>query len=111
MNLADALSGRAKLEGIRWMLGSGGAPRIALRRELCALLPAPDMLGRCQLRYARFAPGGKLTAYYDAHVRIEGTERYCTRPVAVTWGSDGDADQHHGKPELAETYFEPAAAQ
>jgi aminoglycoside phosphotransferase (APT) family kinase protein len=106
LNIAEALSGGAKLEGIRWMLGSGGAPRKALRRELCALLPAPDMLGSCQVRYARFGPGRKLTAYYDAHVRIEGTERYCSRPVAVTWGSDGDADQHDGTADLAETQAE-----
>src|SRR5207244_1211059 len=65
VNLVDALSGRAKLEGIQWMLRSG-APRRALRRELNALLLAPDMLGPCQLRYARFGPGRKLTAYYDA---------------------------------------------
>ena len=105
MNLPDALSGRAKLEGIRWMLRSG-APRRALRRELSALLPASDMLGPCQLRYARFGPGRKLTAYYDALVHIEGTEAYCARPVAVTWGSDGDADQHHGTADLSEIQAE-----
>jgi len=96
----------AALEDIRWMLCSGGASRRALRRELCALLPAPDMLGPCRLRYARFGPGRKLTAYYDARVRIEGTEGYCARPVAVTWGSDGDADRHHGTADLAEIQTE-----
>src|SRR5438128_3441575 len=105
VNLVDALSGRAKLEGIQWMLRSG-APRRGLRRELSALLPAPDMLGPCQLRYARFGPGRKLTAYYDALVHIEGTKRYCARPVAVTWGSDGDADQHHRTADLAEIQAE-----
>ena len=105
MNLTDALSGRAKLEGIRWMLRSG-APRRALRRELRALLPAPDMLGPCQLRYARFGPGRKLTAYYDALVHVEGSEGYCARPVAVTWGSNGDADRHHGTADLAATQAE-----
>ena len=105
MNFADALSGRAKLEGIQWMLRSG-APRKALRRELNALLPAPDMLGPCQLRYARFGPGRKLTAYYDALVHIEGTKGYCARPVAVTWGLDGDADRHHGTADLAEIQTE-----
>ncbi len=105
MNLADALSGRAKLEGIQWMLRSG-APRRALRRELKALLPAPDMLGPCQLRYARFGPGRKLTAYYEALVHIEGTEGYCARPVAVTWGLNGDADRPHGAADLAEIQAE-----
>src|SRR2546428_6073170 len=101
VNLVDALSGRAKLEGIQWMLRSG-APRRALRRELNALLLAPDMLGPCQLRYARFGPGRKLTAYYDALI----TEGYCARPVAVTWGSDGNADRHHGTADLAEIQTE-----
>src|SRR3989441_6502202 len=105
LNFADALSGRAKLEGIQWMLRSG-APRRALRRELSALLPAPDMLGPCQLRYARFGPGRKLTAYYDALVHIEGTKGYCARPVAVTWGSNGDADRPHGAADLAEIQAE-----
>ncbi|TLY44917.1 MAG: aminoglycoside phosphotransferase family protein [Nitrospirae bacterium] len=105
MNLSDVLSGRAKLEGIQWMLRSG-APRRALRRDLSSLLPTPDRLGPCQLRYARFGPGSKLTAYYDALVHIEGTEGYCVRPVAVTWGSDGDADGHHGTAGLAETQAE-----
>src|SRR2546422_1083596 len=79
VNLADALSGRARLEGVQWMLRSG-APRRALRRELSALLPAPGMLGPCQLTYARFGPGRKLTAYYDALVRVEGTGGYSARP-------------------------------
>src|SRR5207244_5082411 len=104
-NLVDALSGHAKLEGIQWMLRSG-APRRALRRELGALLPTPDMLGPCQLRYARFGPGRKLTAYYDALVHVEGTEGYCARPVAVTWGLEGDADRHHGTADLAESRAE-----
>src|SRR3989442_10574325 len=82
-----------------------GAPRRALRRELNALLLAPDMLGPCQLRYARFGPGRKLTAYYDALIH-EGTEGYCARPVAVTWGSDGNADRHHGTADLAEIQTE-----
>jgi aminoglycoside phosphotransferase (APT) family kinase protein len=105
VNLADALSGRAKLEGIRWMLRTG-APRRALRRELEALLPTPDMLGPCHLRYARFAPGAKLRAYYDALVHIEGTEAYRARPVAVTWGSDGDAEWHPGTADCAGTEAE-----
>src|SRR5439155_12086963 len=105
VNLADALSGRARLEGIQWMLRNG-APRRGLRRELSALLPTPDMLGPCQLTYARFWPGRKLAAYYDALVRVEGTRGYSARPVAVTWRSDGDTDRHHGAADLAESRAE-----
>ena len=105
MNLVDALSGRAGLEGIQWMLRSG-APRRALRRELSALLPTPDLLGPCQLRYARFGPCRKVTAYYDAFVHLEGTEGYCARPVAVTWGLDGAAERNHGTAACAESQAE-----
>jgi len=101
VNVADALSWCAKLEGIRWLL-RGGPPRRALRRALSALLPATEMLGPCRLRYARVGPGRKLTGYYDALIHIEGTEGYRARPVAVTWRSDGDADPEHGTAELAE---------
>src|SRR5437899_9248976 len=100
MNLADALSGRAKLEGIQWVLLSA-APRRALRDQLKVLLSAPTMLGPCRLRRARFKPGRKLTAHYDALVHIEGTEGYRARPIAVTWRLDGDADRGQGREELA----------
>jgi Ser/Thr protein kinase RdoA (MazF antagonist) len=107
VNVADALSWRAKRDGIRWLL-RGGPPRRALRRELGALLPAPEMLGPCRLRYARIGPGRRLTGYYDALIHVEGTESYCARPVAVTWGSDGDADPPYGTGDLAA--IEAAAA-
>lgn len=105
VNLADALSGRARLDGIRWMLRSG-TPRRALRRELSALLATPTTLGRCQLTYARFGPGRKLTAYYDALLYVEGTDGYRARPLAVSWGSEGDAERHHGAVDLAESQAE-----
>src|SRR5438876_12296186 len=83
-----------------------GAPRRALRRALSTLSPTPTMLGPSRLTYARFGPGRKLTAYYDALVRIEGTEGYRARPVAVTWGLDGDAERHHGTAGCAESEAE-----
>ncbi|PYU09158.1 MAG: hypothetical protein DMG29_20320 [Acidobacteria bacterium] len=105
MNLADALSGRAKLEGIQWVLLSA-APRRVLRDQLKALLSAPNMLGPCRLRRARFKPGRKITAYYDVLVHIEGTEGYSARPITVTWGSDGQADWRQGGDDLAEMQAE-----
>src|SRR6266851_7012811 len=101
MNLADALSGRAKLEGIQWVLLSA-APRRVLRDQLKALLSAPNMLGSCRLRRARFKPGRKLTAYYDVLVRREGTVRDCARPVAVTWESDRPAGRRNEMVDPAE---------
>ena len=49
MKLADALSGRAKSEGIQWLLLSA-TPRRVLRDQPKALLPDPNMLGPCRLR-------------------------------------------------------------
>ncbi len=98
MNVADALSGSAGLEGIRWMLN--GTPLRALRRELGALLTAPDMLGSCQLRRVRFKPG-QLLVYYDVHIGAEGDDVHSVRPAAVTWTSYGDGDLHHAAADLA----------
>src|SRR5207302_10126271 len=99
-NLADALSGGGKLEVIQWLLLSP-APRRALRDQLTALLSAPATLGPCRLRRARFKPGRKLTAYYDALVHVEGTDGYRPRAIAVTWRLDGDGHQHHGTADLS----------
>jgi len=100
MNIADVLSGSAGLEGIQQMLLSG-PPHEALRRELGALLAAPNILGPCQLRRARFKPGRKLMAYYDAHVLVEGDGRHSTRPVFVTWGTFRDGKRYHTPADLA----------
>jgi aminoglycoside phosphotransferase (APT) family kinase protein len=105
MNIADALSGPAKLEGIQWMLLSATTRRV-LRDQLKSLLPAPNMLGPCRLRHAIFRPGRKLKAYYDARVRVEGTKGYRVRPIAVTWRTDGEADWRQGRDALAELQAE-----
>ena len=84
------LSGRAKLEGIQWLLRSAG-PRRVLRDQLKSLLSNRSMLGPCRLRRAKFKPGRKLTAYYDALIRRRPGTAYCARPVAVTWGAEGNA--------------------
>src|SRR3989442_4304063 len=80
--------------------------RRVLRDQLKALLPAPNMLGPCRLRHARFRPGRKLKAYYDARVRVEGTERYRIRPMVVTWRLDGKADWLKGRDALTEMQAE-----
>ena len=105
MNIADVLSGRAKLESIQWLLLSA-TPRRALRGQLRALLSAPATLGPCRLRRTRLRPGRKLMAYYDARVHMEGTEGYRVRPIAVTWTVDGEADGRQGREEVAEMQAE-----
>src|SRR5437899_3912874 len=93
------------MEGIQWLLLSATTRRV-LRDQLKSLLPAPNMLGPCRLRHAIFRPGRKLTAYYDARVRVEGTEGYRVRPIAVTWRSDAEADWRQGRDALAELQAE-----
>src|SRR3989442_13665960 len=89
LNLADGLSGRAKLEVIQWLLLSR-APRKALRDQLTGLLSAPATLGPCRLRRARFKPGRNLTAYYYPTAHAHGTDRNPPPPNAVTWRPEKD---------------------
>jgi len=85
MNPVEALSGRAGLAGLRWLLVDP-EPRGALRRELSALLSAPEMLGALHLRHARFRlrPDIRLSAYYDVDIQANGSGRRAgTRTIAV----------------------------
>ena len=105
MNLADSLSGCAGLEGIQWLL-LAPAPRRILRDQLKSLLSGRSMLGPCRLRRARFKPGRKLTAHYDALVRNERNTAYCVRPVAVTWGADDKPNRGPAEHAVAEMQAE-----
>ena len=77
--MAEALAGRAGVDGVRWMLRAT-APRAALRRELAALLPAGQPLGPCRLLRAKFKPGRRLNAWYELDLGQAGT-----RQAAVTF--------------------------
>jgi aminoglycoside phosphotransferase (APT) family kinase protein len=87
MNIADALSGRANLEDIQSMMLAG-----ALQAELSALLSGPNTLEHCFVRHARFRPGRKLTANYEAHLRTEGSETQTVRAMEVTWRPHPNGD-------------------
>src|SRR5262249_25362265 len=100
LNLTGALSERTELDALRWVLLSA-APRRILRSELKAMVSAPARLGPCRLRRAKFKPGRKLDAYYDALVYGENVKGYCVRPIAVTWRVGHEADRHH-EADLAE---------
>jgi aminoglycoside phosphotransferase (APT) family kinase protein len=105
MNVADALSERATLRGIQWLLLSATSRKV-LRDQLRALLSAGAILGPCHLRKVRFRPGRELSAYLDARVRIEATEGYRARPIAVTWRSGTDANRHEQMVDLAKMQAE-----
>lgn len=101
MNLDDVLSGRAKLEGIQWLLLSA-SPRRVLRDQLKSLLSSRSLLGPCRLRRATYKPGRKLTAYYDVLVRTAGSAACCSRPIAVTWEGNGESNQRSGEHYVSE---------
>ena len=92
MNLKDALSGRAGLPGVLWVL-RWGSHRSLLRPAIGALLVRGGSLGGLHLRRAKFKPGRKLTAYYDVETLAPGGER-SRRPIAVTWPADGGGAEH-----------------
>ena len=101
MNLDDVLSGRAKLEGVQWLLLSE-VPRGALRDLLKSLLSVRTSLGPLRPQRAKFKPGRKLTAYYDALFHVEHSSRYCVRPIAVTWGGGDEAERRFREHDPAE---------
>src|SRR5207237_6097346 len=65
-----------------------------LADQLRALLPDGAAVGPCLLREARFKPGRKITAYYDALVNTENPEGHHVRPIAVTWRPSTRADRN-----------------
>ncbi len=99
MKIAEVLSGRAGLEGVRWLL-LGKRVRTVLRRELDALLDGADLLGPCHLRRAKFKPGRKFTAYYDVRVRPVRDCGNPVRPIAVTWTPEASAGWLDSQPVL-----------
>ena len=86
LNVANAVSGREKLAGVRRLLFGVKAERL-FRQTLSALLGNESLVGPCHLCHVRFKPGHKLTAYYDVSVEGHGS-----RPVAAIWrGRPGGA--------------------
>lgn len=86
VKLAEALSGRAGADGVRWVVQ--GAPlRQVVRRELRHALTEPELLGTCRLRRARFRAGSRLRAWYEVGLRSGSASARASqsRQVAVTW--------------------------
>src|SRR5438105_1760279 len=105
MNIADVLSGHAKLKGIRWVLGSSTAHEV-LRDRLRGLLPTGFQLGPCRLREVQFKLRRRLTACYDVLVQKEGSDAKYVRPIAVSWGSSRSTDGQEETDVLAKVQAE-----
>jgi len=105
MDIGDVVSGRAKLRGIRWALLSAAARKV-LADQLTALLPAGAAVGPLRLREVQFKPRRKLTAYYDVVVFTKGRGASCVRPIAVTWGSEPDADHSRERMDMTKALAE-----
>ncbi|MGZ4172458.1 MAG: phosphotransferase [Solirubrobacteraceae bacterium] len=86
MRLADALSGRAGPEGVRWLL-LGSEPRRAVRDALHGLLAEDHRIPSLRMHRAKFKPGRKLSAWYVVDVADDRGGR-SARHVAVTWVPD-----------------------
>jgi len=86
MNLPEALSGHAGVDGVRWALLAPPVRQV-LRQELRGLLTDPAALGTCRLHRAKFKPGRKLSAWYEVGLNHDGA----SRQIAVTWTVPGDA--------------------
>ncbi|HEY3227873.1 MAG TPA: aminoglycoside phosphotransferase family protein [Roseiflexaceae bacterium] len=88
------------LAGVRWAL-LDPQPHEALRQALAALLPDAALLGPCRLNRAKFKPGRKLSAYYDATVRDAATGESTVRPIEVIWQPPDAQTRPEPPPELA----------
>jgi len=84
MNTGDMLSERGTLDGIKEMLLAGNS-HSALRRELGALLLRQNTLEQCVVKHARFRPGHKLRANFDAHIRTGDGSKVFVRAMEATW--------------------------
>jgi phosphotransferase family enzyme len=107
VKLADVLSGDAGLAGVQWLLLAPG-PRRVLRHELATMLGDPHILGPCRLRRAKFKPGRKLTAYYEADLRDTRGRPLARRPIAATWTAEVGERRRRPVPEVAELEAEAA---
>jgi len=100
LDVTTALSGRAGLAGVQWLLLAAPA-REALRGALGGMLSHGAMLGAITLQRAKYKPGRHLTAYYaiEAHDPSHGPLR--ERHIEVIWKPTG-AEDPHGAPALSE---------
>src|SRR5690349_9656445 len=97
MDLEQALSGRAGLTGLQWLLAGAPAHEV-LRDALANLLEDGALLGEIMLQRAKYKPGRYLTTYHAARV-LQGSAP-STRLVEANWRMPGSSDPRGEQPEL-----------
>ena len=103
LSVANAVSGREKLAGVRRLLFGVKAERL-FRQTLSALLGNESLVGPCHLCHVRFKPGHKLTAYYDVSVEGHGS-----RPVAAIWRGRPGGSRRQAQDQLFAIHADAAA--
>jgi hypothetical protein len=93
-----ALSGRAGLAGVQWLL-LGGPAREALRGALSDMLNAGALLGAITLQRAKYKPGRHLTAYFAVEARTPTSIPQGERHIEVIWKPAG-AEDPRGAPDV-----------
>ena len=87
--IAEIMCGERGIEGVQQLLTAD-----SVRDVVQSMLQPTAVLQACHLRRAKFKPGRKLTAYYDAEmssaVQTNGPIGLTSvRPLAVTWTPPG----------------------
>ncbi|MCB9149736.1 MAG: hypothetical protein H6641_13330, partial [Caldilineaceae bacterium] len=87
--IAEIMCGERGIEGVQQLLTAD-----SVRDVVQSMLQPTAVLQACHLRRAKFKPGRKLTAYYDAEIGgVPQTNgpigRPAVRPLAVTWTHPG----------------------
>lgn len=95
MNREDALTGKAGLAGVQWML-RGKPIRRRIHHEVRNLLSPGWVPGYLRLTRVKFKPGRKLSLYFNSPAYSKERELISTRPVAVSWRLD---EKISGSPE------------
>jgi hypothetical protein len=86
------LPAQADLAEIQWLLNDP-ASRQEIARAISQLLKEGRRLGELRITRAKYKPGGKLRAFFDAPVYAEDGALEQVRPIAVTWQSPGQSPE------------------
>jgi hypothetical protein len=90
MNREDALSGKAGLAGVQWLL-NGQSSRRHLRHDVQRMLQPDYRLGTFHLTRAKFKPDRRLLAYFTFPALDAGDQVCQSVHLAVAWQKNVDS--------------------